>query len=221
VSRVTIVVADDHQVVRIGLRALLEAEPDFEIVGEATDGLEAVQLVERLQPNLLVLDLMMPRLNGLEVSRQVSQHVPQTRIVVLSMHADEVYVAETLTSGVSGYVLKQSGTTDLVSAVREVMAGRRYLSPPLSERAIEAYVRYWHASRDETLDLYETLTPREREVLCLAAQGYSNAQMAEQMFISARTVETHRANMMHKLGLRSPVDLVRYAIQRGILPEQK
>jgi DNA-binding NarL/FixJ family response regulator len=149
----TIIVADDHHVVRQGLRALLEAEPDFRLVGEASDGLGTVQLVERLKPDVLVIDLMMPGLNGLEVTRQVSQRSPQTRVVILSMHANEAYVLEALRNGASGYVLKDSSAADLVQAVREVVAGRRYLSPPLSERAIEAYVQ---KAADASLDPYET-----------------------------------------------------------------
>src|SRR5262249_50337210 len=135
----TIVLADDHHIVRQGLRALLEAEPGFSVIGEAGDGLEALQLVEQLGPNVLVLDLMMPNLNGLEVIRQLTKHAPKTRIVVLSMYANEAYVLEALGNGASAYVLKDSHSGDLVHAVREVAAGRRYLSPPLSDRAIEAY----------------------------------------------------------------------------------
>ena len=214
--RVTeIVLADDHKVVRQGLRALLEAEPDFRVVGETGDGLEAVQLVERLKPDVLVLDLMMPGLSGLEVTRQVTKRLPQTRVVILSMHADQAYVLEALKNGASGYVLKESSTADLVQAVREVLAGRRYLSPPLSEHAIEAYVGM---AKETTLDRYKTLTTREREVLHLAAEGHTNAEIADRLSISSRTAETHRANMMRKLDLRSQTDLIRYALRRGIIP---
>jgi two-component system response regulator NreC len=213
-SATTIVLADDHHVVRQGLRALLEAEPDFTIVGEAADGLEVASLVERLEPDVLVLDLMMPGLNGLDVVRQVSQRALQTRVVILSMHSNEAYVLEALRNGVAGYVLKESTASDLAQAVREAAAGRRYLSPPLSERAIEAYL---HKAEATPLDMYETLTGREREVLHLTAEGYNNSEIAERLCISARTVETHRANIMRKLGLRSQTDLIRYAFKRGIL----
>lgn len=213
-SATTIVLADDHHVVRQGLRALLEAEPDFAIVGEAADGLEVVSLVERLAPDVLVLDLMMPGLNGLDVVRQVSQRLLQTRVVILSMHSNEAYVLEALRNGVAGYVLKESTASDLAKAVREAAAGRRYLSPPLSERAIEAYI---HKAEATPLDMYETLTGRERQVLHLTAEGYNNSEVAERLCISARTVETHRANIMRKLGLRSQTDLIRYAFKRGIL----
>jgi len=212
---ITIVLADDHHVVRQGLRALLEGESEFSVVGEASEGLEVIKLVERLKPTILLLDLMMPGLNGLEVTRQVRQRWPETRVLILSMHANEAYVLEALRSGAAGYVLKDASAADLIQAVHEVAAGRRYLSPPLSERAIEAYVqRAEVASADD----YETLSTREREVLQLAAEGRTNAEIAARLFISPRTVETHRANLMRKLGLHNQTELVRYAIQRGIIP---
>jgi len=211
----TIALADDHQVVRNGLRVLLEAEPDFSVVGEAGDGLEAVRLVERLQPDALVLDLMMPGLNGLEVARQVSQRSPQTRVVILSMYDNEAYVLEALRAGAAAYVPKESTSAELVRAIREAVAGRRYLSPPLSERAIEIYIQ---RAESAALDPYETLTAREREVLHLVAEGHTNAEIAARLFVSPRTVETHRANLMRKLGLHTQTDLIRYALRRGILP---
>lgn len=214
-SVTTIVLADDHHVVRQGLRALLEAKPDFSVVGEAGDGLQAIHLVEDLQPDILLIDLMMPGLNGLEVARQVGQRVFQTSVIVLSMHANEAYVLEALRSGAAGYVLKGASADELIRAVREVAAGRRYLSSTLSERAIEVYMQKADAA---SLDSYETLTTREREVLHLAAEGYSNPEIGEKLSISSRTAETHRSNMMRKLGLRSQTDLIRYALQRGLLP---
>jgi two-component system response regulator NreC len=214
-TTISIVLADDHRVVRQGLRALLEAEADFRLVGETGDGLETVQLVERLKPDVLIVDLMMPSMNGLEVARQVGQRSSQTRVVILSMHANEGYVLEALRNGAAAYVLKDSSAADLVRAVHEVVAGRRYLSPPLSERAVEAYLR---KAEPATLDPYETLTLREREVLHLAAEGYTNAEIAERLSISPRTAETHRANMMRKLDLHTQTDLIRYALRRGILP---
>ena len=212
---VTLLLADDHHVVRQGLRALLEADPDFRVVGEASDGLEVPDLVERLQPRVLIVDLMMPGLNGLEVTRQVSKRSPQTRVLILSMHSNEAYVLEALRNGAAAYVLKDSTAAHLVHAVREVVAGRRYLSPPLSERAIETYAE---KAKSTSLDPYETLTTRERQVLHLAAEGLTNAEIADRLSISPRTAETHRANLMRKLGLRSQTDLVRYALRRGIVP---
>lgn len=212
---ITIVLADDHQVVRQGLRALLKAEADFSVVGEAGDGLEALQQVEQLKPNVLVLDLMMPGLNGLEVCRQLSKHAPHTHIVVLSMYSNEAYVLEALGNGASAYVLKDSSSADLVRAVHEVAAGRRYLSPPLSDRAIEAYQEKAKAA---ALDKYETLTTREREVMQLSAEGHTSTEIAARLGISSRTAETHRSNLMHKLGLHTQADLIRYALRRGIIP---
>lgn len=211
----SIMLADDHPVVRQGLRALLDTEPEFTIVGEAADGLEVAGLVERLRPDVLVLDLMLPGLTGLEVTRQISQRYPRTRVVILSMYANEAYVLAALKNGAAAYVLKAASAADLVRAIREVSAGRRYLSPPLSENAIEAYLQKAHAT---PLDPYETLTTREREVLHLAAEGCANAEIAARLFISPRTVETHRANLMRKLGLQNQTELVRYALRKGILP---
>lgn len=208
-----IVLADDHSVVRQGLRTLLEAEPDFSVVGEAGDGLEAIQLVERQRPDVLVLDLAMPGLGGIVVTRQVRQCSPKTRVVVLSMHGAEAYVIDALIAGADAYVLKKSTSADLAQAIREVLAGRRYLSPPLSERSIDEYLDKAKA----TLDPYQTLTLREQEVLHLAAEGLTSAQIAVRLSISPRTVEMHRSHSMRKLGLRSQTDLVRYAVQKGLV----
>ncbi len=214
---VSILLADDHQVVRLGLRALLEAEADFEIVGEASDGLEAKALVERLQPDLLILDLMMPGLNGMEVTRQARQLAPKTKIIILSMQANEAYVLEALRNGASGYVLKQSDMAELVQAIRQVLEGRDYLSPEFTQRAIEAYKQKAEAAAQ---DPYDTLTTREREVLQLAAEGHTNPEIAERLFLSPRTVEMHRGNLMRKLGLVNQTELVRYALWRGLLPAE-
>lgn len=212
----SILLADDHPIVRQGLRRLLEVEEDFEVVGEAGSGLETIRLVEGLKPDVLVLDVVMPGLSGLEVVRQVAQRSPSTRIVILSMHTNEGYVLDALRNGASGYVLKDSTYTDLVHAIHEALSGRRYLSPPLTERAIEAYVQ---KSKSSQLDPYETLTNREREVLHLAAEGLNNTMIGARLFISPRTAETHRTNMMRKLHLRSHTELVRYAMRRGIIPQ--
>jgi two-component system, NarL family, response regulator NreC len=214
-SKTTVVLADDHAVVRRGLRAVLEATADFAVLDEVADGLQVPDVVERLRPNVLVLDLMMPGLNGLEITRRVCHRHPQTRVVILSMHADESYVLEALRNGASGYVLKEASATDLAQAVREVAAGRRYLSQSLSERALAAYAEKAQAAPP---DPYETLTTREREVLQLTAEGRSGPEVAERLGISFRTVETHRANLMRKLGLQGQTDLIRYALRRGILP---
>lgn len=214
-SKITIVLAEDHHVVREALRTTLNAEPDLSVIGEASDGLEAVSLVQQRRPNMLLIDVIMPGVGGLEATRQVTERFPKTRVIMLSMHDNEVYVLQALKYGAAGYVLKESDMTDLIQAIHEVMAGRRYLSPPLSERAIEAYLQQ---AEEDAPDNFETLTPREREVLHLAAEGLSNREIGERLSISHRTVETHRSNMMHKLELDSQVDLVRYALKHGIIP---
>lgn len=215
---IPIVLADDHRIVREGVRALLQTESRFSIVGEADNGLAVVDLVERLKPSVLIVDLMMPGLGGLEVIRQVHRRWPRTRIIVLSMHASEGYVLEALRHGAAGYVLKSASSGDLITAVDEVMAGRRFLSPPLSDLAIESYVQ--RSRTQEPVDQYDTLTTREREILHLAAEGHGNTAIATRLSISPRTVETHRANLMRKLALRSQAELIRFAIQRGILPAE-
>jgi DNA-binding NarL/FixJ family response regulator len=213
----TIVLADDHHLVRLSLRILLETEPDFHIIGEAADGQAAVQLVEHLQPEVLILDLMMPGLSGLEVTRQVHQRVPQTRVIILSMYDDEAYVLQALKNGAAGYVLKKSTAAELFRAVHEVKIGRRYLSLPLSEEYIETLMIEADESKQ---DPYELLTPRELEVFHLVVEGHTNAQIAAQLVISRRTVEVHRANIRRKLGLRTQADLILYAIQQGLLPPE-
>jgi DNA-binding NarL/FixJ family response regulator len=214
---ITILLADDHPIVREGLRTLFSAEPDFNIVGEATDGLAAAQLAERLQPDVLLTDLMMPNLSGLEVTRQVRRRAPQTRVIILSIHANEAYVLEALRGGASAYVLKDSRTNILLLAVREVMAGRRYLSPPLTERAIEAYMAQ---TKETVFDIAELLTTREREVLSLIVQGHSNTKIGEMLSISPRTADTHRTNIMRKLDVHSQADLVKFVRQHNLLPHK-
>jgi DNA-binding NarL/FixJ family response regulator len=211
----TIVLADDHPMVRQGVRTVLESEPGWSVVGEAADGTIVRDLVARLKPDILIVDLMMPGLNGIEVTQQISQHAPQTRVIVFSMHADKAYVREALTRGAAGYVLKESDASELIRAVHEVLAGRRYLSHTLAERAIASFLQ---DTGDASLDLSEMLTARERQVLQLAAQGATNVEIGTRLSISPRTAETHRTNLMRKLGLKTQADLLRYAYQRGILP---
>lgn len=211
---IRLVLADDHEMVREGLARLLEDEPDFAMVGTASDGLETVQVVEQVQPDVLVVDLMMPGLNGLEVTRQLTQKFPNLLVVVLSMHADEAYVLEALRNGARGYVLKESGRTDLVQAIHQVVAGRRYLSAPLTERAIELYL---NQPQETEADPYERLTTREREVFQLLAEGSANKEVAERLSIGVRTVETHRAHIMDKLNVRTQAEIIHFAYQRGVL----
>jgi DNA-binding NarL/FixJ family response regulator len=211
-----IVLADDHQIVRQGLQSLLDAEADMKVIGQAATGLQAVDLVDQLRPDILVTDMMMPELNGMEVTRQALQRSPATRVIVLSMHANEAYVLQALRNGALGYVLKESSLEELVEAVRTVLLDRRFLSESISERMIEVYIQN---ERDAAMDdPYETLTNREREVLQMVAEGMSSSQIAEKLIISSRTVETHRANLMRKLNLNSQTELIRFAIRKGILP---
>jgi two-component system response regulator NreC len=212
--KITIVQADDHNMVREGLRAVLDSQPDFSVIGEASDGLDAVRVVERMRPNVLVADVFMAGLNGVEVVRQVAERSPTTRTLVLSVESDESYIADALANGAAGYMIKDAPAIELIQAIREIAAGKRYLSPTLSEAALSAYVK---RSRTDELDLYKKLTVREREVLHLAAQGVTNTEIGKRLFISPRTVEVHRASMMRKLGLKNPIQLILYAIKRGIV----
>jgi two-component system, NarL family, response regulator NreC len=211
---VRILLADDHQVVREGVRALLERQPEFTVVGETSDGFKVTGLAERLRPDILIVDLVMPGLGGLDVTREVTRRCAGTRVIVLSMHSSDAYVLQALRDGASAFVLKDASSAELIRAVSEALAGRRYLSPPLSEKAIEAYVK---RAQGAELDVYETLTPREREVLHLTAEGLSNPAIGKRIQISPRTAETHRSRVMHKLGLRSKTDLIAYAVKRGLI----
>ena len=210
---ITIVLGDDHTIVLKGLRAFLEGQPGFSIVGEAQDGLKLTSLTERLKPDVLVADLMMPGLNGFDVTRRIVKRFPKTKVVILSMYSTEAHVVEALRSGASAYVVKDARPEELVSAIREAAAGRRFLSAPFRTDLIDTYLK-----RPGGSDPYEALTPREREVLHLVAEGLTSGEIAGRLFISPRTAESHRANLMRKLGLRSRTDLVRFAFQRGIVP---
>jgi two-component system response regulator NreC len=212
---ISIVLADDHPMVRRGMRTVLESQTDFSILGEAGDGLETVRLVERLQPHVLVLDLMMPGLSGLDVMRITRLRSPQTRVVVLSMYSSNAFIGEALKNGATGYVLKGCTEENLVRAIREAIAGRRFLSPPVSGTAIDVYIEQAKAG---PFDPHETLTVREREVFHLAAEGKTCAEIAGRLHISQRTAENHRASLLRKLGLQNQTDLVRYAVRRGLLP---
>jgi len=212
---VTVLLVDDHPIVRQGLRNLLDSMPDFKVVGEAGDGLQALELIEKVQPQVLVIDVVMPGLSGLEVTQRVKRQWPAVKVIILSMQNNEAYVVSALKSGASGYILKDTGPEELVDAIRAVVKGERYLSKQLSERIINAYV----SKVDEAeVDPYETLTNREKEILHLIAEGFTNQEIAERLYISPRTAELHRSNVLNKLSLKNQVDLVRFAIKRGILP---
>jgi two-component system, NarL family, response regulator NreC len=212
---ISIILADDHPVVRRGMQALLEQERDFSIVGVAADGLETVRLTEQLKPDVLVLDLMMPGLSGLEALRILRERVPRTRIVILSMSSSKAFIAQALQNGAIGYVLKGCSEENLVRSVREAIAGRRFLSPPVTEIAIDAYIEQ---CKTGPFDSHETLTPRQREVLQLAAEGNTNAEIAARLNISQRTAENHRAILMQRLGLQNQTELIRHALRHGLIP---
>lgn len=214
---ISIILADDHPVVRRGMEALLESEPDFSIVGVAADGLETIRLADRLKPDVVVLDLMMPGLSGLEALRILRDRSPRTRIVILSMYSSSAFVAQALQNGAIGYVLKGCTEENLIRAVRDAAVGRRFLSPPVTEIAINAYIEQ---SRGGLLSLHDTLTPRQREVLQMAAEGKTTSEIAERLNISPRTVENHRASIMKKLGLQNQTDLIRHAMRHGLIPPE-
>jgi two-component system, NarL family, response regulator NreC len=217
---VSVVLADDHVVVRQGLRALLESDPRFVVVGEAADGFEAVELVKRRKPTVLITDLMMPGLDGLATTRKLACLNSDTRVIILSMYGDQAYVSTALQSGAAGYVVKESCGAELFQAMREVVAGRRYLSPAVWEASIGSFSSMGtilHKAQTGRLEAHDKLTVRERKVLQLIVEGASSSDIGSRLKISSRKVESHQANCMRKLGLNTPQDLIRYALQRGSL----
>ena len=211
----TILLADDHQLVRESLQLLLETQSDIQVVAQTGDGLEAERLVEIHKPDVLIVDMQMPGLSGIEVARTAGRVSPATKVIVLSMHDTESYVVESLQAGAAGYVLKKSSSKELIFALRQVQKGILYLSPSLNERAIQSYMQ--HAQEARGGDPYDSLTPREREVFQLAVDGLSNPLIAERLSLSPRTVEMHRGHLMKKLGLTSQTELVKYAVRRGVV----
>jgi DNA-binding NarL/FixJ family response regulator len=212
---IRILLADDHAVMRSGLRALLSQKQDFQVVGEASDGREAVNLVDSLVPDVVVMDLTMPNLNGTEASRQITGKYPNIAIVILSMHSDEAYVLRALKAGARGYLLKESAESDLVSAIHAVHQGKAFFSPAVSKVLVQDYVRQLQDKDIE--DSYELLTARERELLQLIAEGKSNKEIANLLNLSVYTVETHRGNIMVKLGLHTVPELILYAVRKGVI----
>ncbi len=211
---VNVAIADDHAVVRQGIRSLLERT--FCIVGEAVDGLEALRLVEREKPDVLIVDMMMPNMNGIETIRQVKRRVPSTRIIIMSMHSDDAFVAQAIVNGAHGYVLKQASSTDLSDAIYAAFRGEYFFSKPICEDHIANYIQDSKAISD---DPHETLTPREREILQLVAEGKTSHQIGQILFISPRTVEVHRANLMRKLNFSTKSDLIRHALKHGLITQ--
>lgn len=210
----SIVIAEDENITRLGIRLILEGSPHYRLVGEAEDGKKAVQLIRETTPDLLILDIMLPGLLGFEVARQVREFTPNTRILVLSSHDTQIYVKEALQAGADGYVLKGSSPKILFEAIDQVLSGKQYLCPPLSKQPLGVEGQ---AGQANDLDPFETLTSRERLVLQLAAQGSNSSEIGDRLHISPRTVETHRANLMRKLELHSQTELVLYAIRKGLV----
>lgn len=209
-TRTTVLLADDHAVVRQGFRMILSAEPDFEVIGEAANGRDAVTMAERLQPEVILMDVSMPELNGIEATRRILAIAPRTRILALSMHRDAVYVREILRAGASGYLLKEAGDHDLLTAIRAVAQGQGYLSPAVSDAVLSDYRRH-------VTDPIDLLTSREREVLQLIAEGMTNKEIALALDLSIYTVESHRGRIMDKLNLHSAGELVRFAFRNGLI----
>jgi DNA-binding NarL/FixJ family response regulator len=211
-----VVIVEDHSIFREGIRALLSSVLSFEIVGEAEDGVEGVRIVEELTPDFVLMDLSLPRMSGVEAIEKIKERSPDTRILALTVHMDEEYIVAAFQAGADGYVLKDANRTELITAIETIMAGKPYLSPGISEKVIKGFLRGVKVSGgDQPID--ETLTQREREVLVLVAEGHSNKAIAERLFISVKTVERHRANLMAKLDLHTPQALTAYAFERGLL----
>lgn len=210
-----ILLADDHGVVRKGLRFLLESEADLEVAGEAADGREAVDLTDQLRPDVVVMDIAMPRLNGIDATSQIVKRHPTTGVIILSMHSDEQYLMRALSSGARGYLLKDSAESDLIRAVRTVREGKPFFSPEISQTLLEDYLR--QLQERGVSDSYDLLTDREKEVLQLLAEGKSNKEVATVLNLSPYTVETHRTRIMQKLNLHNTAEIVLYAVRKRII----
>lgn len=215
-KKIKVLLADDHTIVRKGLRSLLEDDKDIEVVDEAEDGREALEKAERLQPDVVVMDIAMPGLNGVEATRQIKKHFPEIKVLILSMHANEEYIFQTLRAGASAYLVKKAAPRDLISAIQAAKRGESFLSPSISRTVIEEYIRKAEKTTEDE-DPFEKLTDREREVLQLIAEGLSNRTIAKRLYISTKTVETHRAHLMEKLNTHSTADLTKYAIRKGLI----
>jgi DNA-binding NarL/FixJ family response regulator len=210
-----IIIAEDHTILREGLRALLASNPNLEIVAEARDGQEAIRAVEKHRPDLMLMDLSMPRMNGLEALAEIKKQHPETKVVVLTVHKTEEYVLAALERGANGYVLKDADHAELRLAIEQVLAGKRYLSPGISQQVIEGYLD--GRKQPKVVSAWESLTDREREVLKLIAEGFKNKEIADFLFISLKTVEKHRTNLMNKLDLHNTAALTSLAIEKGLV----
>jgi two-component system response regulator NreC len=216
VSMIRVLLADDHAILRSGLIRLLGEESDIEVIGEAENGREAVQKVQELHPDIVLMDIGMPVMNGMEATKQIKKRGNEVKVLVLTMHDNEEYLFQVLQAGASGYVLKKAADSDLVNAIHVVARGDCFLYPSAAKMVVEDYLEKLKSGQEPTSSL-DTLTEREREILKLVAEGYTNREIAEALFISVKTVETHKANIMEKLNLHKRAELVRYAIRKGIL----
>jgi DNA-binding NarL/FixJ family response regulator len=214
-GRIKILIAEDHTILREGLRLLLSSNPDFEVVSEAQDGLEAIQLVESLKPDLVVMDLSMPRINGLEATQEIKKQSPSTKILVLTVHKDEERILSAIKSGVDGYILKDATRSELMLAIENIFSGRSYLSPNISERVLDGYLEGKKSVKSSTS--WDTLSQREREVFELIVKHLRNKDIAQYLGISAKTVEKHRTNLMKKLDLHSASSLTAFAMEKGLI----
>jgi len=214
-SVINLFLVDDHTVVRQGLAKLLDAEPDFKVIGEANNGREAIKRVEKLKPNVVLMDIAMPLLNGIEATRHITKAVPQTKVIILSMHAHERYISELLRIGAAGYLLKDASGRDIIQAIHAVVKGDTYLSPSISRRVVEDYVSMKNRSPEE--DRYGKLSNREREVFQMIAESRSTKEVADILCVSPSTVKTHRVNIMEKLQIENLTDLIKLAVRMGIV----
>jgi DNA-binding NarL/FixJ family response regulator len=217
-SKYRIVIAEDHTILREGLGSLLSSSPEFEIVGEAEDGREAIRCVEKLKPDLILTDLSMPRMNGMDAIREIKRQSPKTKVLVLTVHKTEEYILATLKAGAEGYILKDATHAELMTAVKNVLGGKHYISPGISEKVIEGYLEGRKTLKTRTS--WETLTQREREILKLIAEGYKNKEIADYLCISVKTVEKHRSNLMEKLNLHNVQALTAFAIEKGLVSRE-
>ncbi len=214
-NKIRVVIADDHTIVREGVRLLLEAQPDIEVVGEAADGREAIAVIREQHPDVAAMDIQMPNLNGLDATRAIKQESPQVQILVLTMYESDEYFFQTLAAGASGYVLKKAASADLMTAIRAVSQGNVFLYPSVARRLVSDYLTRVNAGEEQ--GSYDGLTAREREVLKLIAEGHTNQSIAEKLVISPSTVQTHRTRIMHRLNLQTRAELIQYAVRKGLL----
>jgi two-component system, NarL family, response regulator NreC len=214
-AKIRVLLADDHAIVREGIKRILDEEPDIEVVGEAGDGLQAVEMAKKLKPDVAILDITMPALNGIEATRQIRSSLPNTHTLTLTMHEDDTYVFQLLKAGAAGYVLKRAAATDLVQAVRAAQRGEAFLYPSVAKAVVADYLK--RLEEGEGKEMYDGLTEREKEILTLVADGATNQEIAHKLFISIKTVQTHRAHIMEKLNLHDRTKLVRYAIRKGLI----